>query len=68
MMKATERIHAKYRQSSARFPQSLVPAPPPMPQVGHYPSTHATWIDAQLTLAGGTDLGILLSFWGPFEG
>jgi hypothetical protein len=39
-----------------------------MPQVGHYPSTHATWIDAQLTLAGGTDLGILLSFWGPFEG
>jgi hypothetical protein len=39
-----------------------------MPQVGHCPSTHATWIDAQLTLAGGTDLGILLSFWGPCEG
>ena len=26
-----------------------------MPPVDHFPSTHATWIDAQLTLADGSD-------------
>ena len=57
MMMRFAKLPAKLRQTSLPIPgihRRAVPSAAMTP-VDHFPSTHATWIDAQLTLAEGGD-------------
>jgi DNA-directed RNA polymerase specialized sigma24 family protein len=53
-------VESRLNETPPNFSPDSVNPPPavpsaPMPPVDHFPSTHATWIDAQLTLAEGAD-------------